>query len=74
MKTYITIMKEQLAKRIVDDIKPDLSMKDWRFILESLETLENILEAMDTVNAEYFKEQCVLNFEILGKVTEHEIL
>lgn len=74
MKTYITIMKEQLAKRIVDDIKPDLSMKDWRFILESLETLENILEAMDTINAEHFKEQCELNFEILGKETGHEIL
>lgn len=74
MKTYITIMKEQLAREIVDDKKPDLSLKDWRFILESLETLEQILDSMDTINAEEFKHQCVLHFEKLGKVTGHEIL
>ena len=74
MKTYITIMKEALAKEITNDKKPDLSIKDWKFILESLVTLENICNAMDTINAEHFKEQCELNFEVLGDVTGHEIL
>ena len=74
-KTYITIMKEALKKRIVDeDRKPDLSMKDWKFILECLVTLDNIYEAMDDINAEHFKEKCVINFEVLGDVTGHEIL
>lgn len=75
MKNYITIMKEALAKDIVkENIKPDLSMKDWKFILECLVTLENIYEDMDDINAEHFKEKCAINFEVLGDVTGHEIL
>ena len=75
MKNYITIMKEALAQNIVkENKKPDLSIKDWKFILECLVTLENIYEAMDDVNAEHFKEKCVMNFEVLGDVTGHEIL
>ena len=75
MKTYITIMKEALAKDIVkENKKPDLSIKDWKFILECLVTLDNIYRAMDTTNAEAFKTKCEVNFEVLGDVTGHEIL
>ena len=75
MKNYITIMKEALAKDIVkENKKPDLSMKDWKFILECLVTLENINEAMNDINAEHFKDKCVMNFEVLEDVTGHEIL
>lgn len=72
---YITIMRKAIAKDIVkENKKPDLSMKDWQFILECLVTLENIYDAMDDINAEHFKEMCVMNFEVLGDVTGHEIL
>lgn len=75
MKNYITIMKEALAKDIVkENIKPDLSMKDWKFILECLVALENIYKDMDDINAEHFKDKCVMNFDVLGDVTGHEIL
>lgn len=74
-KSYLQIMKETLKSTIVDkDNKPDLSMKDWKFILECLVTLENICEAMDDINAEHFKEKCEMNFEVLGDVTGYEIL
>lgn len=75
MKNYIKIMKEALAKDIVkENKKPDLSMKDWKFILECLVTLENINEAMNDINAEHFKDKCVMNFEVLEDITGHEIL
>lgn len=72
---YLTIMRKELAKEIVkENKKPDLSMKDWKFILECLVALENIYDDMDDINAEHFKEKCVMNFEVLGDVTGHEIL
>ena len=73
MKTYLTIMKEQLARKITKEEKPDLSLKDWKFILESLVTLDNIFRSMDTINAEVFKDKCVLNFEVLEDVTGHKM-
>lgn len=73
MKTYLTIMKEQIAKVIMADKKPDLSLKDWKFILESLVTLENIFNDMDTINAEHFKDKCEINFEVLEDITGHKL-
>lgn len=75
MKNYITIMKEALAKDIVkENKKPDLSINDWKFVLECLVTLENIYNDMDDINSEHFKDKCVMNFEVLGDITGHEIL
>lgn len=74
MKTYLTIMKEELAKEIIENKKPELSMVDWKFILECLVTLDNISKSMDTVNAELFKYRCELNFEVLEDVTGHFII
>ena len=54
MKNYLTIMKEQLAKVILKDKKPELSIKDWKFVLECLVALENIYNDLDNINAEYF--------------------
>ena len=75
MKTYIAIMKEALKKTIIDEKrKPDLSMTDWKFVLESLVALDNICNDMDEINAERFKYKCEINFEVLEDVTGHEIL
>lgn len=73
MKNYLTIMKEQLAKVILKDKKPDLSIKDWKFVLECLVALENIYNDLDNINAEYFKDKCVMNFEVLEDITGHKI-
>ena len=73
MKTYLTIMKEQLAKVITSDKKPDLSLKDWKFILECLVTLNNILKDLDYINAERVKEKIVMEFEVLEDITGHKI-
>ena len=68
-------MKEALKSAIVDkEKKPDLSIKDWKFVLECLVTLENISKWMDDVNAERFKERCETEFEVLEGITGHEIL
>ena len=74
MKTYLTIMKDVLGAIITGGSKPDLSLKDWKFILECLVALDNISKEMDTINSEHFKYKCELNFEVLEDVTGHEIL
>ena len=74
-KSYLQIMKEALKSTIVDkEKKPDLSMKDWKFVLECLVTLNNIAIRMDDINPERFKDNCVLEFEVLEDITGHEIL
>lgn len=74
MKTYLTIMKDVLAKVITKDKKPDLSIKDWEFILAALVTLENISKDMDTINAEHFKDKCAINFEVMEDITGYNII
>lgn len=74
-KSYLQIMKEALKSTIVDkEKKPDLSMKDWKFVLECLVTLENIAKDMNDINAERVKDKCVMEFEVLEDITGHEIL
>lgn len=73
-KNYLQIMKEALKSTIVDkEEKPDLSMKDWKFVLECLVTLNNIYKRMDDINPERFKDNCVLEFEVLEDLTGHKI-
>lgn len=74
MKSYLLIMKDALASSIKNEKKPDLSMKDWKFVLECLVTLNNIARRMDDINPERFKDNCVLEFEALEDMTGHEIL
>ena len=74
-KSYLQIMKEALKSTIVDkEKKPDLSMKDWKFVLECLVTLENISKDLNDINPERVKDRIVMEFEVLEDVTGHEIL
>lgn len=74
MKSYLLIMKDALASSIKNEKKPDLSMNDWKFVLECLVTLNNIARRMDDINPERFKDNCELEFEVLEDITGHEIL
>ena len=74
-KSYLQIMKEALKSTIVDkEKKPDLSMKDWKFILECLVTLNNISKRIDDINPERFKDNCELEFEVLEDITGYKII
>ena len=71
---YLEIMKKALKTTIVDkEEKPDLSIKDWNFVLECMVTLNNIFNRMDDINPERFKDNCVLEFEVLGDITGHNM-
>lgn len=73
-KSYLQIMKEALKSTIVDkEKKPDLSMKDWKFVLECLVTLNNISKRIDDINPERFKDNCELEFEVLEDITGYKI-
>ena len=74
MKIYLTIMREQLAKIIYADKKPDLSLKDWKFILACLVTLENISKDLNCINAERVKDKIGLEFEVLEDITGYRFL
>lgn len=74
-KSYLQIMKEALKSTIVDkEKKPDLSMKDWKFVLECLVTLNNISRRIDDINPERFKDNCELEFEVLEDITGYKII
>lgn len=74
-KSYLQIMKEALKSTIVDkEKKPDLSMRDWKFVLECLVTLENITKDLNNINAERVKDKIVMEFEVLEDITGYEIL
>lgn len=74
MKTYLTIMKDVLGAIINGGSKPELSPKDWKFILAALIALDNISKEMNTINPEYFKYQCERNFEAMEDVTGYNII
>lgn len=74
MITYLTIMRNVLKAIIKGGSTPSLSRKDWECIIEALSTLDKISKAMNTVNAEYFKDCCVTYFETLEDVTGHDII
>lgn len=74
-KSYLQIMKEALKSTIVDkEKKPDLSMKDWKFILECLVALENISKDLNNVNAERVKDKIVMEFEVLQDMTGYNFI
>ena len=67
-------MREQIAKIVYADKKPDLSFKDWKFVLACLVTLENISKDLNNINAERIKDRIVLEFEVLEDVTGYKFL
>ena len=75
MKNYLAIMREQTAKAVYAyDKKPDLSLKDWKFVIACLVTLENIAKDLDDINAEHVKDKIGLEIEVLEDITGYKIL
>lgn len=71
---YITIMKNAIMDKLKKAEKPDLSLKDWEFIWESLNALENIVEHSDEEYPEYFQDDVLNILKDYEGRTKHEIL
>lgn len=65
--TYVEIMKRAIKAKVDKEEKPDLSLKDWRYIVLSLMVLSEIME----VDAwpEQFQKEVV---EILDKLEDRD--
>ncbi len=65
--TYVEIMKRAIKAKVDKEEKPDISLKDWRYICLSLMVLSEIME-VDGWPEEFQKEVV----EILDKLEDRD--